>query len=90
MTAVTVLTDRNAYIHGLPGLEMVRVLVAASGNTYQSQFSKVYNIQHSLETSPTSGDGLVVATENSSTAGQIDIGISSTNQVVSLAIWGSR
>lgn len=90
MTAVTVLDSSSDFIHGIPGMEMVRVLVAASGDTYQSNFTRVYNVHPSIETAPTAGNGLITATENSSTAGQIDIGIDTTNVVVSLQIWGDR
>jgi len=89
MTAVTVVESAKAFIHGVPGLDLVRVLVAASGDTYVTGFSDIYNIQTSLETNQTNAaSSLCVASE--STAGTITFGINGTNAVVSLAIFGQR
>jgi len=89
MTAVTIVESANAHVHGIPGLELLRVLVAASGDTYTSSFSDITNIQATVETNLTDATStIVVASE--STAGVITFGINGTNAVVALAVWGRR
>lgn len=90
MTAVTVVESDSSNLHGIFGMHNVRVLVAASGNTYTSGFSDIIGtIQCSNETN----GALVWASESS--AGVITIGTAAvtgagaaTNVVCSLSFWG--
>jgi hypothetical protein len=89
MTAVTELRSKEG--DAIPGLEVKRFLIAASGDTYQSRFTNVKAVFCTQETTPGTDLALgnvpgVVASANST--GSITFRTCQTNVVASVMIWG--